>query len=229
MNSRLVFIFVALLVCVSAVLATYADADPLVSLVEVDSEASMLAELEAEADAEMETEVDVEAEVDAEADAEFELEGAPVLSNATVPPVVADFKPTNAKSSQYTGGAIRPALIFDDHILSGTELKNANRQLKFFRVEPPAAVLPPIVNDVDDKIISMAYDLSFEKRPSAAKTERKKLTRGAKLLNAYAKMKKTLAWAMKKPGQKKGGAKKAAAPAKKAAAPAKKEEAKKFF
>ncbi len=217
MNSRLVFIIVAVMAFAAYVSAMYADADPTtVAFLEQDSESSLLAELEAEADAEADAELEADAEEEGEADADEEGEAeeeADVDADAEEASFVemsseksnsrtASYKPSG--KARYTGGAIKPALIHDNHILSGKARKQAKRQIGTFKVEPPSAVLPPILGDVDEKILNMAYDLSFEKRPTQVTALRRKLNRGAKLLNAYTKMKKTLEWAMETPKDKKG-------------------------
>ncbi len=89
-----------------------------------------------------------------------------------------------------TPEGLHTALIMDTHIRDGDEAAEGLRHLATLKIEPPAAKLPPIVGDVDQKIIDMAYDLSFKKRPLKAKASPKK--RGGKLLKTLKKLKREL-------------------------------------
>jgi len=117
-----------------------------------------------------------------------------------------------------TPEGLHTALIWDTYIRDGDDAKEALTHLATLKLEPPAAALPPIVGDVDQKIIDMAYDLSFKARP-VAKGKAPPKKKGGKILKTLSKLKKELKVVLnmekkknKKKG-KKGGAKGAAKPA----------------
>ena len=172
MNFRVVLFLMAVFAAI--VLANYAEEEN-VSLVEADTEAAF------------------DAEVEAQLDADAEAEHRPVNIAKKFEVTASTGKPSNKGTSQL---GLRPALIMDEYIRFGAEAKKAKRDLRTISLEPPAAVLPPVLGDVDQKILDMAYDLSFHPRPKSGAVKLQNVKRGAKLLNGINKMMSELQWAV---------------------------------
>jgi len=183
MNFRVVLFLMAVFAAI--VLANYAEEEN-VSLVEADTEAAF------------------DAEVEAQLDADSEAEHRPVNIAKKFEVTASTGKPSNKGTSQL---GLRPALIMDEYIRFGAEAKKAKRDLRTISLEPPAAVLPPVLGDVDQKILDMAYDLSFHPRPKSGAVKLQNVKRGAKLLNGINKMMSELQWAVRdgKPAPKSKG------------------------
>lgn len=109
-------------------------------------------------------------------------------------PVQATYSKRTSRRAQGAPGTIdglHTALIHDPYIRDGDEAKEAQRHLRTLKLEPPAAMLPPIVGDVDQKIIDMAYDLSFKARP-LKKGKKPADKRGKELLKTLKELKNEL-------------------------------------
>ena len=101
-----------------------------------------------------------------------------------------------AQGKPGTIDGLHTALVWDAYKRDGDELAEAKRHLSTLKVEPPAALPPPIVGDVDQKILDMAYDLSFKKRP-AKPGKAKPKSPGAGLMKTLKRMKKELKTVLK--------------------------------